>query len=88
MTSDTRPATLKYFTDGSSGVAGLNSSFRYLDVRLAYAGESRSERSKAVNDEGNDKRETALDFGDSDFCDEIWIMEGFSDPSFPSPRYS
>lgn len=87
-----RPATLKYFTDGSSGVVGLNSSFRYLDVRLAYAGKSRTERINVVNDDGNDRRDwgsNASTFESLGFSDVHSLVESaFLDPSFPSPRYS
>lgn len=57
LTLSTRPATLKYFTVGSSGVRGLNTSFRYLVVRLAYAGESTIDNSREVNVDGRPERD-------------------------------
>ena len=54
----TRAATLKYFTEGSSGVAGLKTVLRYVEVRLEYAGESRRDRSSVVKEEGSDARDS------------------------------
>ena len=61
FTSGMRPATLKYLTFGSSGVLGLKTSFRYEDVKLAYAGESTTERRRVVNEEGREERESVND---------------------------
>jgi hypothetical protein len=55
---DKRLATLKYLTLGSSGVAGLKTSFRYAEVRFEYAGESTMDRRRVVNDDGNDENES------------------------------
>ena len=64
FTSGMRPATLKYLTFGSSGVLGLKTSFRYDDVKLAYAGESTTERRRVVNEEGREERERVNDDDD------------------------
>ena len=61
FTSGMRPATLKYLTFGSSGVLGLKTSFSYEDVKLAYAGESTTERRRVVNEEGREERESVND---------------------------
>ena len=61
FTSGMRPATRKYLTCGSSGVLGLKTSFRYDDVKLAYAGESTTERRRVVNEEGREERESVND---------------------------
>jgi hypothetical protein len=57
-----RLATLKYLTRGSSGVCGLNTSFRYDEVRLAYAGESTIPRRRVANEEGSWEREKEESF--------------------------
>ena len=66
FTSGMRPATLKYLTFGSSGVLGLKTSFRYDDVKLAYAGESTTERRRVVNEEGREERESVNDDDDDE----------------------
>lgn len=53
-----RPATLKYLTRGSSGVAGLKTSLRYDEVRFAYAGESTIERRRVVKEDGSEASES------------------------------
>lgn len=57
LTGGIRPATEKYLTRGSSGVAGLKTFCRYEVVKLAYAGESTVERSKVVKEDGKALRE-------------------------------
>ena len=69
FTSGMRPATLKYLTFGSSGVLGLKTSFRYDDVKLAYAGESTTERRRVVNEEGREERESVNDDDEGEVLD-------------------
>ena len=60
FTPPRRLATLKYFTKGSSGVAGLKTLLRYVEVRLAYAGESTMERRSVVKEEGREESEKGV----------------------------
>jgi hypothetical protein len=81
LTPSTRPATLKYLTSGRLGVAGLNTSLRYLVVKLAYAGESRTDRRRVVKEDGRDDSERSglvtldrVDEEPSDASDETFGM--------------
>lgn len=58
FTPPMRLATLKYLTNGSLGVAGLKTSLRNAEVRLAYAGESTMERRSVVKEEGSEESES------------------------------
>lgn len=72
---------LKYLTPGRLGVDGLNISLRYLVVRLAYAGESRTDSRRVVKEDGRDDSERSgfvtrdrVDEKSSDASDETFGM--------------
>lgn len=68
LTLGSRLATLKYFTLGLLGVAGLKMLLRYADVKLAYAGESTMDRRRVVKDEGREENERENEDSDLDLA--------------------